>query len=301
MSEDFRAVQVLKEAIAHNRLPHGILLNGANLKGLESIALSLSQILLETDQPASKHPDFHSLRPSNKMRQIGADETRALTQEIYKAPFASKKKVAIVYDADRMNITAANAFLKTLEEPPADTTLFLLTTKPHGLLPTIRSRCFLFKLPLKPEPIISDNWLNWIEDYKSWISSTQVSPLNADKRSALIMGLYGLIYRLEKLIKELTAEAEEQIDLPNNISDEQKVALTTGNYKSMRQKVLSAIEESTRDYVLQDSNDRKLFLKLAQVVAELEKVQGLLETNLNESTALEVFFLESLRIWTAKG
>ena len=51
------------------------------------------------------------------------------------------ERLLVIYEADRMNLSAANIFLKTLEEPTASTTILLLTTRPYSLLPTIRSRC----------------------------------------------------------------------------------------------------------------------------------------------------------------
>lgn len=298
--ENFRAVKALNDAIESNRLPHGILLHGPCLEGLETVALSLSQRLLGTDRPALKHPDFHALRPSNKMRQISADDTRELVHEVYKAPFVSSKKVAIVYDADRMNVTAANAFLKTLEEPPADTTLFLLTTKPHSLLPTIRSRCFSFRLPLKEIPIQSEKWTQWLTDYEIWIASAQNAIQDPEARCELIMTLYGLIFRLDhQLLAELTEQEEAKHEAAETLSEEEKIAFTTGIYKNIRQRLLTEIEITTRNYALKQEQDTELPHKLAQVITELEKTSSLLEVNLNEATALESFFLASLRIWAS--
>lgn len=79
------------------------------------------------------------------------------------------RKVAIVHECDRMNLPAANIFLKTLEEPPANTTLLLLTTRPYALLPTIRSRVLLFRFPATGVTIEHAGFPAWLADYQDWL------------------------------------------------------------------------------------------------------------------------------------
>ena len=97
-------------------------------------------------RPCAGHPDLFELRPEGKMRLIkigsASDRTggdwppntmRKLLRDIRQSPSAGAVKVAIVHEADRMNAESANAFLKTLEEPPPDTTIFMLTNPPKRL------------------------------------------------------------------------------------------------------------------------------------------------------------------------
>ena len=97
--------------------------------------------------PPDRHPDCLQVRPAGKSRSITVDAVRDLVGRVNVSPSVSRCKVAVLHDADRMNAAAANIFLKTLEEPPADTTLLLLTGRPHALLPTIRSRVLHFRFP----------------------------------------------------------------------------------------------------------------------------------------------------------
>ena len=92
------------------------------------------------------------------MRQISADATRELIAKVQVSAAVAPRKVAILHEVDRMNTAAANVFLKTLEEPPANTTLLLLTTRPYALLPTIRSRCLAHTMKW-PE---ADEALTWL-------------------------------------------------------------------------------------------------------------------------------------------
>ncbi len=86
------------------------------------------------------------VRPRKKSRIISVDEIRNLEQTLYLAAPGGACKVGVIVEADRMNDQAANAFLKTLEEPPQNTLLLLLTANPQRLLPTILSRCV--RIPL---------------------------------------------------------------------------------------------------------------------------------------------------------
>ena len=87
------------------------------------------------------YPDIHFLAPSSKSRFIPIDDMREMLRMVYLGSYRDNWKVFIIQDADRMTISAQNAFLKTLEEPPEKTILILITDQPGQLLPTIRSRC----------------------------------------------------------------------------------------------------------------------------------------------------------------
>ncbi len=87
----------------------------------------------------SHHPDVGTVIPYN--RNILVDAVRHLESEAYFRPYESPARFFIIDDADKMNDPAANALLKTLEEPPSTTHIFLITSRPESLLPTIRSRC----------------------------------------------------------------------------------------------------------------------------------------------------------------
>src|SRR5439155_21476530 len=87
------------------------------------------------------HPDIYWVRPESKSRRITVEQIREFERAINLKPTMARVKVGVVVDADCMGDEASNAFLKTLEEPPAQTVILLLTTQPQRLLPTILSRC----------------------------------------------------------------------------------------------------------------------------------------------------------------
>ncbi|MDH4233479.1 MAG: DNA polymerase III subunit, partial [Nitrospirota bacterium] len=86
---------------------------------------------------AGSHPDLKLISPEDRLIKI--DEIRLIDEALSFRPFEGRKKVVIVDDADTMNIAAANAFLKTLEEPPEDSVILLISSRPDRLPATIRS------------------------------------------------------------------------------------------------------------------------------------------------------------------
>lgn len=87
--------------------------------------------------------EWNELKPKSKSRQILVDEMRDFESKISLTPAKGFRKIGVIFEADRLNVNAQNAFLKTLEEPPGNLVLLLATTQPQRLLPTIRSRCQL--------------------------------------------------------------------------------------------------------------------------------------------------------------
>lgn len=90
---------------------------------------------------SGNHPDIFMIGPEGEGGQITVQAIRQLEESLSYKPFEGRWKIAIVDDADRLNQSAANAFLQTLEEPSAHSILILISSKPDMLLPTIRSRC----------------------------------------------------------------------------------------------------------------------------------------------------------------
>ena len=304
--EDSRAFKVLDRARASQRLGQALLLYGESLQTLEATALTVAHDLLggNPGQTALDHPDCFTLRAANKMRQINAAAPRALIRTLQHSSNQGGAKVALVYEAERMHTSSANAFLKTLEEPPAGTYIFLLSVRPYDLLDTIRSRCQFFRVPTQEPAVNSEEWQHWLEQYGNWIQG--VVELNARDNDAVTratLGVYSLVYQFEGILSSLASTAwqqqEDQLDT-DTLTSEQLAAKETGTHKALRQKLLKEIEIQTRTtgYSLLDTYPQKM-TALHRSVSALEHATGLLEVNLKETTALETFLLQSLRFWTA--
>lgn len=94
---------------------------------------------------AGSHPDFKVIQPEDNSRNIKIDQIRALNEWAQEKPRIARKKLAIFHPADALNLQAANALLKTLEEPTPSTLFILITTHPQRLLSTLRSRCHIIR------------------------------------------------------------------------------------------------------------------------------------------------------------
>lgn len=305
-----RAVEVLERSLENNRLGHGILLHGESLETLETIAHAIAAHLLETDRDPFDHPDCFMLRPSGKARMIKIGKTdenntmRKLVVDIAKSSNQGGRKVGIVVDADRMNSASANAFLKTLEEPPPGTTLFLLTTRPYDLLDTIRSRCLNFRIPANLESIAHPDWNEWTRSYREWLGRLLSGP-NKQTIPHILLGAYGLITRFQKILSEMTADAwsAQKERVPEHVSAEERDAMEAGLSKGYRKKLFGQIEKATAQFArdVEKLNPGQLpSSALFRATESLERSSGLMEINFNQAAALEAFFLSSLRIWTTR-
>ena len=100
---------------------------------------------------AGTHPDYYTLAPEKGKNALGIDAVREVTEKLNEHARLGGAKVVWVTDAALLTDAAANALLKTLEEPPAETWFFLATREPERLLATLRSRCRLHYLAPPPE------------------------------------------------------------------------------------------------------------------------------------------------------
>jgi len=146
-----QARALLLNARRNGRFPHALLLTGPAEAGGASLALSLAQELnhVRADSLETlRHPMCRVLRPGSRIRSIPIDAVRSVEPFLALRAGEDETKLVIILEADRLMDEAANAFLKTLEEPPPQTLIILLTALPSRLLPTILSRCV--RLDLRP-------------------------------------------------------------------------------------------------------------------------------------------------------
>jgi DNA polymerase-3 subunit delta' len=150
----------LASRINVNKLHHALLIQGPSGLGKANFVLQLAQLLLCKARQGDKvcgqcqscllnasttHPDLHVVESD---KQIGVEQIRDAIKKLVSSAHMSGSKVLIIYHAHTMTESSANALLKTLEEPTANTFLLLTTDKPERLLATIKSRCEKLALPL---------------------------------------------------------------------------------------------------------------------------------------------------------
>ncbi len=154
-----KAISILQKTIERGRIPSSYLFTGESGIGKKCTAINLAKAVnclktIDSDHipidscddclscrkiDAGVHPDYLLIFPEGG--QIRIEEIRSIDNRLSLKPFEGRKKIVIIDDADTMNVFASNAFLKTLEEPPKDSLIILISSKPDNLPDTIRSRC----------------------------------------------------------------------------------------------------------------------------------------------------------------
>lgn len=175
---------------ARQSLPHALLLQGRKGVGKLDFARALAQgLLCETPQPSGagcgrclacgwlaqgNHPDFRSVEPEaladngeegeskskKPSRQILIEQVRELAGLVNLSTHRNGMRVILIHPAEAMNVNAANALLKTLEEPPPHTLIILVSHHAQSLLPTVRSRCRKVDFPVPP----LEQSMNWLRE-----------------------------------------------------------------------------------------------------------------------------------------
>src|ERR1700686_4920042 len=138
------AIGLLRRAHDQNRLGHAYLISGPAGSGKREVAAKLASTVNGTDAGdvfSSKAREIFVAEPESKSRRILIEQIRELEHGLQMRAAEGRRKVAIIVEADRLQPQAANAFLKTLEEPPANSLLLLLSALPEALPDTILSRC----------------------------------------------------------------------------------------------------------------------------------------------------------------
>jgi DNA polymerase-3 subunit delta' len=335
-------VQLLQRSLERGRLAHAYLFTGHQLDQLEALAGTLAKTLVcqhpvkkgsapidccDQCRPCRKiehlnHPDVHWVRPESKTRVITIDLMRQLMQEINLKPSEASHKVCIIVAADRLNDKAANAFLKTLEEPPANSILILLSTEPQRILETILSRCLRLGFTGDGPRSLPVDQMRWLNIFSELAAAGQKS----------LIGRYRLMDVLLRKLNEMRATIEQTLsarspleryeDAEQNLRErwenELKAAIEA-EYRRQRADLLLALQWWLRDVWLRTLNSRNPAsdsepgagllnfpdipgtAHVAQRVSSkdaienlriMEQLQRWLGTNVQEALALEVGLLK---------
>lgn len=194
---------------------------------------------------AHAHPDILRLEPESKARMItiGEDEEegiRKVLRFISLTPFIGPWKVCVILDADRMNAPAANALLKTLEEPPPASLIFLLAESPQSLPATIISRCQ--RLAVSAGTVAEDE--PWRAPLLEWLrAGPAADPLLTGARA-------GALGQILDAARERVADAESEAAKEEGLEKEVIAARVGARYRGVRATLLKELLFWHRDVLL---------------------------------------------------
>jgi DNA polymerase-3 subunit delta' len=176
-----------------DRLPHALLLTGQFGLGQRPFVMKAGRLLLcDHGQDCGQcysckrlhgnnHPDWLVVGDREQNDSIKIDDIRQMTHSIHQTTHSGRYKIVVIDTAERMTDSAANALLKTLEEPPPSMVTFIISYAPYFLLPTVRSRCQMLKFT----PPMSEDSMNWLRQ-QGFEVSEQILSLLGDAPLAVI-------------------------------------------------------------------------------------------------------------------
>ncbi|MBT1070402.1 DNA polymerase III subunit delta' [Pelotalea chapellei] len=227
-----RVVEIFRKSIKSGKTSHAYIFEGPAGCGRRKTAMALIQALFcrqaEDDAcgvcpscrkvAGNNHGDIHFLEPLPDKRDISIAQLRDLQRDLALRPYEAPRKACIMEPADRMNLSSANSFLKTLEEPPGNALLILLTENADMLLQTIRSRCQLVRFaPLSSESIMLMLKRNGMDEASAALLSQMA---NGSMQRAAELDGEALAQRHEVLIKHLATLSLDRISTIFTASEE---------------------------------------------------------------------------------
>ena len=331
----------LQRSLERGRLGHAYLFVGQDLGELENVGRALAQTLnCQDSTPTSSasdacgqcigcqkiacdnHPDVMVIKPESKMRQIKIGQIvrrpnsppRVLHELIYQKSVEGGYKVALFVAADRLNKDAANALLKTLEEPPDRTVFVLLSTEPERVLDTIRSRCLRLSFAGDERQAFGAAEREWAREFA----------LMAAQDDKNLFVRYRLLDSLMQRLAEVNQSVEIEVEQASPLNQHEEVPLelreqweeenkaaVMAEYRFRRASFLAALQGWVRDVWLQTCGMGRELARFpdlsdsTQVVADrltrreaeenirlVEQLQRTLHTNVTEILALEIGLLK---------
>jgi DNA polymerase III subunit delta' len=311
------ALKYLRRAHQQNRLAHAYLFSGRPGSGKRALAAGLVGLInkIEPDKVFSTRAnDVFIAEPESKSRRIVTQQIRSLEHALQMRAPAGRRKVAIISDADRLQPQAANAFLKTLEEPPENSLLILLSALPEVLPDTVLSRCI--EIPLaasedesSPEQDELIELLRSVAREEAW---------SVQQAYRLAQGLQRLLNRIRDEIKAQHADALKREELRyRNSTDGSWLEEREDYYKALTESVyvqrraglieilfvwwsdilrvkhglprldLAGIEKETNSVAT-----RFTTTEILRRLRRLEQLRDHLDRNIQEALAIEVSFLK---------
>lgn len=312
------AIGFLRRAHENNRLAHAYLISGPVGSGKREVAANLASVVNGTEAGeifSSRAREIFVAEPESRSRRILIEQIRELEHGLQMRGAEGRRKVAIIAEADRLQPQAANAFLKTLEEPPSNSLLLLLSALPEALPDTIVSRCICIPLAANGQRAEIPERRELIELLRG---GAREKNWGIQQAYRLQQGMQTLLGRIKEKIK---AENEEALETEEaryrNATDgawledreDYYKALTESLYIQRRAILIEVLLEFWSDVLRACTNVKQRDLPEAKKETEtlserftvpdilrriqrLEELRDNLGRNIQEALAFEVAFLE---------
>lgn len=311
-------IEHLTNAIASDKVNHAYIFHGPEKSGKMMLAEAFAMALQCQEGQAHacqecrsckqamdhNHPDIIYVS-HEKPGTIGVDDIRKqLNNDIVIKPYSSRYKIYIVDEAEKMNVQAQNALLKTIEEPPAYAVILLLTTNADGFLPTILSRCIRLNLKAVDSAAIKAYLMKryQVPDYQADVCAAfaqgnvgkAIQLASSDEFNELKNSVLQLLKRLEDIdLYELSAAVKQISEYKLSINDYFDLMMiwfrdilyikATGDVNGLIFK--------DEVYDIRKQAARTSYQGLEAILQALEKVKVRLNANVNFDLALELLLL----------
>jgi DNA polymerase-3 subunit delta' len=312
------AIGFLRRAHKSNRLAHAYLISGPVGSGKREVAADLASMVNGTDAGevfSSKAREIFVAEPESKSRRILIEQIRELEHGLQMRGSEGRRKVAIIAEADRLQPQAANAFLKTLEEPPGNSLLLLLSALPETLPDTIVSRCISIPLAANGQEIELPERSELVELLRK---AAREKNWGIQQAYHLNQGMQALLSGIKEKIKTENEEALESEEARYRNStdgawlDDREgyyKALTESLYIQRRAMLIEVLLEFWSDILRACTNvgrrnlpaakketaalaERFTAQEMLRRIQRLEELRDQLGRNIQEALAFEVAFLE---------
>ena len=315
------ALDYLAGAQKRSRLAHAYLITGGPGSGKRALAAKLAHLVNGAPVDhifAGSAPDVHLVSPESKSRRIVIEQIRSLEHALQMRASDGRRKVGVIFEADRMVPQAANAFLKTLEEPPNNSLLLLLSSIPEILPETILSRCIEIPLASPTDKALSMEEEELLELLDGLAS---VSTAGVHEAYRLAQGLQRLLAQMRQTIQDENAAAAKREETRyrnttdgtwlENREDHYK-ALTESAYLQQRSQLIETLflwwgdilrastGIATRELAAARASTEAIARRLTtpeilRRIRRLEELRDHLGRNIQEALAIEVAFLNIFR------
>jgi DNA polymerase-3 subunit delta' len=312
------AIGFLRRAYESKRLAHAYLISGPTGSGKREVAAELASAVNGArvdDVFSSKAREIFVAEPESKSRRILIEQIRELEHGLQMRGGEGRRKVAIIAEADRLQPQAANAFLKTLEEPPANSLLLLLSALPEALPDTIVSRCISIPLTANGQEAQLPERGELVELLRS---AAREKNWGIQQSYRLSQGMQTLLGRIRNQIKAENEQAlkNEEARYRNSTDgawledrEEYYKALTESLYIQRRGMLIEVLVEFWSDVLRACTKVERRNLPAAKKetaalgesftvpdvlrrLRRLEELRDNLGRNIQEALAIEVAFLE---------